>query len=119
MNGKQNVAVVVGVAAIVLLVLFPPWYDTYELGHVRLRWIASDPVVVEEVPEQVAYFHEYTSKYSRRGEVPEPELRHETRVKQVHHEYAVSYGLAAGAMLAALALTLAAVVVLKERRGGG
>jgi hypothetical protein len=36
-------------------------------------------------------------------------------VKHVRHEYAVSYGLAAGAMLTAL--TVAAVVVLKERKG--
>ena len=91
MNRKQKVAVVVGVVVIMLLVLFPPWYDTYLLGPVRLRWVGSDPVRVEQHVDG-------------------------TRVKRVRHEYAISYGLAAGAMLAALALTVAAVVVLKERK---
>ena len=116
MNRKQRVAVVVGVVVIVLLVLFPPWYDTYVLGPIRLRWVGSDPVVVEEVTQRVAYHHDTTNMDSGPDDETEPVLRYETRVKRVRHEYAISNGLAAGAMLIVLALTIAAVFVLKERK---
>ena len=116
MNGKQQVAITVGAALVLLLVLFPPWYDTHLLGPVRLRWLASDPVVIEEITERVAYFDDYTSKYTRRDEEIEPELRYGTRTKHVHHQWAISYGLAAGGMLASVALTVIAVRVLKDRK---
>ena len=115
MNRRQKAVVVLGVAAVVLLVLFPPWYDTYLLGEVRLRWVGSDPIVVEEVTERIAYWHEHVNKYSRPGDATKPDLRFDTRRKRVHHEYAISYGLAAGGMLAALVLTVVAVHALKSR----
>lgn len=118
MNRKQLIAVVVGVVLIALLVLFPPWYDTYVLGPIRLRWVGSDPIVIEEVTERVAYDHDHRSKHSRPNDETEPEVRYETRVKRVRHEYAISNGLAAGALLVVLALTIAAVAVLKDRNVG-
>ena len=119
MNRKQKVAVVVGVVVIVLLVLFPTWrvgngdtdFDSpgwsYQYGH---AWIGSPP----ENP-----FRELTARTAESLRVDSPDLieSYEQLVGNIP-PVSIAWKQLIAHVVAALALTVAAVVVLKERKAG-
>lgn len=92
MNRKQKVAIVVGALVIAFLALFPPWVSV-KLAHVTTQG-------------PVAVYVRYGHRWYLSGEQVEKAY--------VTIDHDTQYAL----QLAALALTVAAVVVLKERKAG-
>jgi len=119
MNRKQKVAVVVGALVIAGLALFPPWR-------------ASTIVVTTGEPDDEAYLTHYTPKGKPYFDLPEAVIEVGLYTFDGFHWINASasrasaeatnaepyYEAAISLQLATLALTVAAVVVLKERKAG-
>ena len=123
MNRKQKIAVVVGVVVVVLLVLFPPWRCGGE--STGFRWYRSSHTMWREAPVQELRWVSTgqpmdplsPSDLSELGRDPEQFELAQVGVENRRSRAAVdrlALNVLAGAVLA---LTVAAVVVLKERKG--
>ena len=109
MNRKQKVAVVVGVVVLVLLVLFPPWraVEGPFNDSVLFDWFGRDPI------------HVWVSRTGGTPMPREPEILHVTSRSRFVGKLEIQHGLLVVLQIATLALTVAAVIVLKERKAGG
>ena len=122
-NRKQNIAIVVGMVVIVLLLLFPPWrlgdgtsdFPGWSYQH-GPAWIGSPPEGPIKKPVLPA-FQEFMAQQVEKLQGGMPERAGSTeQVVEGTSAVTVNWGHLIAHLLAALALTIAAVLVLKDKK---
>ncbi len=125
MNRKQKVAVVVGALLIAGLALFPPW--RIGTDPVKLRWVGAPRVILSYEPvrelrwmdtgQRVPDFDRHNIELQP-GTGPRAAEWVQVRTRPLTAATSVDSVCLRCLVVAALALTVAAVLVLKERKTG-